>query len=263
MLKRGLAILWMSMILVGVFSVSLVYGASQTKKQLTVLTYANWNPFEYLDKGKLVGFDVELVQALAKEAGYTCEVENVGWDALFTQLKSGNGDLGISGITITDARKQTYDFSLSYFVSRQSMVVNADSGIKTAADLKTKTVAVQSGSTGEEATEKILGKNSPNIKKIKNGLTYLELMNNDVDAVVGDDTSNQKYLLNNPNKKLILIQDKASFDPEYFGMMFLKGSPLKTVFDKAFQKSLDNGIYSKIYQKWFGVKPDLKELKTL
>lgn len=237
--------------------------ATSSKKTLNVLTYANWNPFEYLDKGELVGFDVELVKAVAKEAGYECDVKNVGWDEMFTQVKSNTADLGISGITINDERKQTYDFSIPYFVSRQSIVVKNDSDIKSGADLKNnKTVAVQNGSTGQESVEKILGKNSDKVKKIKGGLTYMELIHNDADAVVGDDTSNQEFIKNNSNENLKIIQDKESFAPEYFGILYPKDSKLKAEFDKALNKLYDNGTYKEIYMKWFKVEPNIDELKA-
>ncbi|AJA47286.1 histidine-binding protein [Clostridium pasteurianum DSM 525 = ATCC 6013] len=232
------------------------------KKKLTILTYANWNPFEYLDKGQLVGFDIDLIKALADEAGYKYDIKNSGWDAMFNQIKGNKADLGISGVTITDARKQTYDFSVPYFISRQSIVVKNTSTVKSGADLKDKTIAVQNGSTGQEAVEKLIGKDNPNIKKLKSGLSYMELMHGDADAVVGDDTSNKEFLKNNSNQDLKIIQDKDSFAPEYFGIIYPKGSKIKADFDKALDKLYSNGTYTKIYQKWFKVDPDINELKA-
>lgn len=236
--------------------------ATSSKKTLKILTYANWNPFEYLDKGKLVGFDVDLVKALSEEAGYKYELKNVGWDEMFTQIKGNTADLGISGITINSDRKQTYDFSAPYFVSRQSILVKKNSTIKSGADLTGKTIAVQSGSTGQDAVEKILGKNNDKIKKLKSGLTYMELIHGDVDAVVGDDTSNKEFLKNNSKENLKVIEDKDAFAPEYFGIMYPKDSKVKADFNKALTKLYDNGTFAKIYIKWFKVSPDIKELKA-
>lgn len=237
--------------------------ATNSKPTLKVLTYANWNPFEYLDKGELVGFDVDLIKAMSKEAGYECEVKNVGWDEMFTQIKSKTADVGISGITITDERKQTYDFSAPYFVSRQSIVVRSDSDIKSGEDLKNnKIIAVQNGSTGQESVEKLLGKNNENIKKLKSGLTYMELIHKDADAVVGDDTSNQEFIKNNSNENLKIVQDKDAFAPEYFGILYPKDSKLKAEFDKALNTLYDNGTFEQIYKKWFKVEPNIDELKA-
>ena len=234
-----------------------------SKKTLNILTYANWNPFEYLDKGELVGFDIDLIKALSKEAGYECKVKNVGWDEMFTQIKGNTADAGISGITITDDRKQTYDFSERYFISRQSVVVKNDSDIKTGEDLKNnKIIGVQNGSTGQEAAEKLLGKNNENIKKFKNGLHYMELVNNNIDVAIGDDTNNQGFLKSNPDANLKIIQDENTFAPEYFGIMYPKDSKLKSEFDKALDTLYDNGTYKEIYMKWFKVEPNIDELKA-
>lgn len=232
------------------------------KQKITIITYANWNPFEYLDKGELVGFDVDLAKALAEEAGYEYEIKNVGWDAMFAELKNKTADVGISGITITDERKQTYDFSHPYFVSRQSIVVKQDSPIQTGEDLKEKIVAVQSGSTGQEAVEKLMGKNNEKIKKEKSGLTYMDMIHGDADAVVGDDTSNRAFVSSNSNEKVRIIQDEKTFSPEYFGIMYQKDSAVKAAFDKALHTLYENGKYAELYKKWFKVEPNMEELKA-
>jgi glutamine transport system substrate-binding protein len=237
--------------------------AGETKKQkLTIVTYANWNPFEYLDKGEVVGFDIDLAKEIAKEAGYEYEIKNVGWDAMFAEIKGKTADVGISGITITNERKQTYDFSHPYFISRQSIVVKQDSTVKNGEDLKEKIVAVQSGSTGQEAVEKLMGKNNEKIKKEKSGLTYMDMIHGDADAVVGDDTSNKAFLTNNPNEKVKIIQDEKSFAPEYFGLIYPKDSALKAEFDKALHKLYENGKYAELYKKWFKVDPNMEEIKA-
>jgi len=234
---------------------------ANAKKKLKIITYANWNPFEYLENGKLVGFDVELVEAVAKEAGYDYEITNVGWDAMFEQLRSSTADVGISGITITDARKQTFEFSRPYFVSRQSIVVKDSSTVQSGEDLKGKAVAVQNGSTGQEAMEKLVGKNNEDVKKLKSGLPYMELNNGGVDAVVGDDTSNQAFLANNSDQKLRIVHDEKTFAPEYFGMMYPKNSTIRADFNTALKKLYDNGTFATIYKKWFKVEPNMEELK--
>lgn len=233
------------------------------KKTLNVLTYANWNPFEYLDKGQIVGFDIDLMKALADEAGYKYDIKNCGWDEMFTQLQGKSADMGISGITITDDRKQTYDFSAPYFVSKQSMIVKANSTIKTGEDLKSnKIIGVQNGSTGQEAIEKLIGKNNSNIKKYKNGLQYMAVIKGEIDVAIGDDTNNKNFLNSNKDAGLKIIQDEKAFAPEYFGLMFPKGSELKPAFDKAIKTLIDNGKYAEIYKKWFKVDADIAAIKA-
>ncbi|MTT33337.1 transporter substrate-binding domain-containing protein [Terrilactibacillus sp. BCM23-1] len=238
-------------------------GSSEPKKTLKVGTDASYAPFEYMDKGKITGFDVDFLKAVMKEAGYKYNLVNVGWDPLFVELKNKTSDLGISAITINDERKQTYDFSKAYFLSTNEILVPENSKIKSAADLKGKRIAVQSGTTGQEAVEKLIGKNNKNIKKFKqNTLAIQELIHGGADAVVADNTVVEDYAKNNPNQKLKVIADKKAFAPEYYGLMFPKGSKLKPTFDKAIETLYDNGTYEKIYKKWFKVKPDVANLKA-
>lgn len=104
-------------------------GETEEKKTLRVVTDAAYAPFEYQDKGEIVGFDVDFIEAVAEEAGYQIEIEHVGWDPLFVEIKDEIADLGISAITINDDRKQTYDFSVPYFLSTNKILVPEGSDI--------------------------------------------------------------------------------------------------------------------------------------
>lgn len=83
---------------------------SNEKKVLNVGTEATFAPFEFMDKGKMTGFDVDLLNALAEEAGYEVKMENTGWDAMFAGLQSKQLDIGIAGITIDKERKRPMTF---------------------------------------------------------------------------------------------------------------------------------------------------------
>jgi glutamine transport system substrate-binding protein len=242
-------------------------GTSKTsgseKKTLKVVTDAAYAPFEYQDKGKVVGFDVDFINAVAKAAGYTANVEHVGWDPVFTELKEKTADLGISAITITDERKQTYDFSIPYFLSKNEILVPKDSDIKSAQDLKGKKVAVQNGTTGQEAVETLFGKNYDKLKKFdNNNLAILELKGKGADAVVADNSVVETYVKNNPNDNFKVIEDDKAFAKEYYGLMLPKGSKLKADLDKGIKKVIADGTYEKLYKKWFKVSPDLETLKA-
>ncbi|MGM7724026.1 basic amino acid ABC transporter substrate-binding protein [Metabacillus sp. Hm71] len=235
----------------------------EKKEKLRVVTEANYAPFEYQDKGEVVGFDIDFIKAVAEEAGYEVEVVNVGWDPLFVEIKDKIADIGLSAITINDDRKQTYDFSVPYFLSTNKILVPEDSDIKSAEDLKGKVIAVQTGTTGQEAVDSIVGKNNPNVKKFENNnLAIMELNSGGADAVVADNTVVEEYVENNPDKKLKVVEDADNFAAEYYGLMFPKGSELKAEFDEAINKILDNGKYTEIYNEWFGSDPDIENLKA-
>lgn len=238
-------------------------GSGAAKKELRVVTDAAYAPFEYMEGDKIVGFDIDFLKAVAKEAGYELKIENVGWDPIFVEIKSERADLAVSSISINDERKQTYDFSLPYFLSTNKILVREDSDIKSAADLKGKVVAVQNGTTGQAAMDKLLGKNNEDIKKFdNNNLAIMEMLSGGADAVVADNGVVEVYAKNNPKEKLKVIEDSGSFEAEYYGILFPKGTDLKADFDKAIKKIVENGTYEKIYQEWFGQEPNLEMLKA-
>lgn len=236
-------------------------GKNSEKKKLKVATEANYAPFVYLDQGEITGFDVDFINAVAAEAGYEIELVHVGWDPLFVEVKDKLSDIGICAITINDEREQTYDFSVPYYLSTNEILVPEGSDIKSAADLKGKVVAVLGGTTGQEAVESILGKNHKDIKKFdNNNLAILEMLSGGADAVVADNAVVQEYANNNPDKKLSIIKDEEGFEKEFYGLMFPKGSELKSDFDVAVTEVLENGTYKKIYEEWFGAEPDVETI---
>lgn len=253
-------------VLVGLMGLMAACGGSGTgggKEKLEIVTDAAYAPFESMDGDKIVGFDVDFLDAVMKEAGYEYELKNIGWDPLFAAIQGETADLAISAITINEDRKQTYDFSAPYFESRNMILVPEGSDIKSAEDLKGKVVAVQNGTTGQEAVESLLGDNDENIKKFENNvLAIMELLKGGADAVVADNSVVQTYVKNNPDKKLVAIPDEDSFDPEFYGLMFPKGSDLKADIDKAVKAVIEDGTYSEIYKKWFGEEPNLETLKA-
>lgn len=235
----------------------------EEKKTLRVVTDAAYAPFEYMDKDKIVGFDIDFLKAVAKEAGYELDIAHVGWDPIFVEIEGKLADVAISSITINDDRKQSYDFSLPYFLSTNKILVPEGSDIQTAEDLKGKKVAVQNGTTGQEVVEALLGKNHKDIKKFENNnLAILELTSGGADAVVADNGVVESYAKNNPDQKLVVLEDKGAFSAEFYGVMFPKGSAVKADFDKAIEKIFEDGTYTKIYKQWFGQDPDLETIKA-
>ncbi|MCL6586993.1 MAG: basic amino acid ABC transporter substrate-binding protein [Anoxybacillus sp.] len=236
-------------------------GSGGGKQKVTIGTDASFAPFEYMDKGKIVGFDVDFLDAVMKEAGLDYELKNIGWDPLFAAVQGKEVDLAISGITINDKRKQTYDFSVPYFESTHMILTKEDSPIKNALDLKGKVVGVQNGTTGQAAVEKLLGAENKNIKKFENTVVaIMDLLNGGVDAVVTDNAVANEYVKNNPDKKLRAIEDPTNFESEFYGLMFPKGSDLKPKVDEAIKKVIKSGKYAEIYKKWFGNEPNVDNL---
>ncbi|GAA0487785.1 basic amino acid ABC transporter substrate-binding protein [Salinibacillus aidingensis] len=226
-------------------------------KELTIATDAAFAPFEFMDKGEVTGFDVDFATAVLKEAGYKANFDNVGWETMLQNIVNEKADLGVAGITITDERKETYDFSKPYFESTQLILVPEDSQISSVEDLKDKNVGVQISTTGAEAAQKIFGKNSDQIHQYDQvPLAIMAMQQNDVDAVIVDNAVAQEYLKNNPDAEIKIVKDKNAFESEYYGFMFPKGSDLVDEINQAMETVMENGTYDEIYKEWFGQKPD-------
>lgn len=233
------------------------------KQKLRVVTDAAYAPFEYMDKDKIIGFDVDVFTAAAEEAGYDFEIVNVGWDPLFAELENGTADVGLSAITINDDRLKSYDFSVPYFESTNKILAPEGTDIKKAADLTDKTVAVQSGTTGADAVDALLGNGNEKVKKFENNnLAILEMKNQGAAAVVADNAVLEAYAKNNPQDNFIVIEDKEGFESEYYGFMFPKDSELEADLSKGLNTIFDNGKYAEIYKEWFGQDPDIENLKS-
>lgn len=229
-----------------------------------VVTHANWNPFEYMQNGEIVGFDIDLTREAAKRAGLTMDLTDAGWEALFEQIRSHQADMAVSGITITPERQASYLFSKPYFMSRQAILVKEGSDIHSAKDLlEGKEVAVQNGSTGQEALEKLMGKNHPAIKKTP--MSIQMLIGGQVDALVGDETSVKAIMAQYPEQHLSIVYDDEAFTPEFFGMLYPKdqGVDLQKKMDIALDAMIQDGTYGKIYEKWFKTAPSEEVLERL
>ena len=226
-------------------------------KVYVVGTDAAYAPFESQNpKGDIVGFDVDVVKAAAAKAGIEVKFVNTPWEGIFNALAQGDRDMIVSAVTITDERKQTIDFSTPYFDAVQLIAVKADSKIAKFDDLKKAKVGVQTGTTGDEAVTKLLGKTSTAIKRFESTpLALKELEAGGVDAVVADNGVVIHYVANNAGAKFKTVADQ-SFAPEQYGVAFKKGNTeLQGKIDKGLADIKADGTYNKIYAQYFGAPP--------
>lgn len=224
-------------------------GQSGAKKKYIVGTDAAYAPFESVSaSGEIVGLDIDLIKKLAEIGGFEVDVKNIAWDPLFQALENGEIDMAISAITITDKRKETYDFTDPYFVANQLILVPGDSDVKKFEDLKTKTVAVQNGTTGHEVVKKLLGETSPQIKSFDSTpLAIQDMLIKGSDAVVADNAVVMEFVKQNPDKKLKIVED-PSFEKEYYGIAVKKGNKeLLDLLNGALKKLKESGGLKEIF----------------
>ena len=141
--------------------------ADNSNKVYRVAMNAEFAPFESLDSSNQVqGFDVDLMNAIAKAGDLNIRYKNQPWDGLFASLKSKDNDILISGITITDERRQTMVFSRPYFEVKQVVLVSDGHNIQSVNDLtKLDKIAVSTGTTGDYAAQKLFGATSPKVAR--------------------------------------------------------------------------------------------------
>lgn len=221
-------------------------------KELLVATDTAFVPFEFRENGKYTGFDIELWEAIAKEAGLKYSLRPMDFNGIIPGLQTRNIDVALAGITIRDDRKKVIDFSDPYYESGLAILVDTNNTeIKTAKDLDGKLVAVKIGT----ATVDYLKSNVPNAKlklfpNIDNA--FLELATGRVEAVVHD-TPNLQYFAKTGGKgKVKVVGSLKSGD--FYGIAFPKGSELVPVVNSALKTLQANGQYDALYAKWFGEK---------
>lgn len=228
---------------------------SGEKKLLRVGTEPTFAPFEFADENdenKYVGFDMDLIRAIGKQMGYDVEIVNMGFDSLIPALDSGNIDVAVSGITITDERQKKVLFTSPYYDSGLTIVVlNDNDEIKDFDDLEGKPIAAQIGTTGSLEANRI--KNALVKEFNSNNECYLELKNKGVVAVINDRPVNDYFLSNGGDEyaKSVGVPRNA----ESYGIAAAqKNTELVKQIDEALEALKKNGEYDKIYEKWFGKK---------
>lgn len=222
--------------------------------EYTVGTGATYRPFEFQTPSKeIVGFDIDLMKAIAQAQGFDVRFINTLWGVIFESVKNGDRDIIMSGITITPKRQETVDFSYPYFAAHQLILTQKHLKVNSMNDLKGLNVAVVANSAGDIACSEAFGKASRNIKRFDNTpLALEELSAGGVDAAVGDVGVFAYYALQNPDKAFNQARD-PSFKDQYFGIAVRKGN--KEVLDQinaGLKKVIADGTYAKIYAKWFG-----------
>ncbi|NKI71298.1 transporter substrate-binding domain-containing protein [Collimonas pratensis] len=227
--------------------------ASTAVKEYVVGTGATYAPFEYENEHKeLVGFDIDVVKAIAEKEGFKVKFINTPFDGIFTALAQGDRDIIASGLTITEKRKLTVDFSDPYFEAGQVIVVPNDSKIQKIGDLKPLKVGVLQGSTGDEMMQKLAGDNNANIKRFESTpLAMKELETGGVSAVIADKGAVVHYLSNNQVKGIRMVTDD-NFPKEYFGIAVQKGNAaLLEKINHGLAAIKADGSYDKLHAQYF------------
>lgn len=225
-------------------------------KTYKVAMNADFAPFESTGSdGKVQGFDVDLMNAIAKEEGFKIEYRDQPWDGLFATLKSGDNDILISAITITPERRETMAFSNPYFEVKQVILVPKGQHITSVQDLKQLTrIGVVTGNTADIAATKILGTEAANQKvaRFENlALVIKELESGGIQAMISDSAVVGNYVKLHPNQGFTIVE-VPDFEKEEYGIALRPDETelLKRIND-GLAKIRANGEYDRIYHQYF------------
>ncbi|WP_266379958.1 transporter substrate-binding domain-containing protein [Streptomyces canus] len=221
--------------------------------QLTTCTHLPYPPFQSEIDGKVQGFDVSLIDLVAKDLGVKQKVLDTPFENFKTGafLNSGDCDLAAAGMTITEERKKNVDFSDPYFDATQALLVAKGSGISSLADAKARKVQLgaQAQTTGEDYV-KSQGFDPVSFESsdaVLNGLR-----SGQVKAVVIDYPVVQGWLKNKANADAFQVADNINTGEQY-GFTVKKGNTkLLAAVNKALADAKADGTYKKLYEKWIG-----------
>lgn len=189
---------------------------------ITVATNPEYPPFEYVEGDKIVGYDIELWDAIAKKAGIEYKIEAMDFDAVISAVATNKNTVGLSGISITDERKLTVDFSEGYINAGLVVIVRADKPFATKEELAGKKIGVQLGTTSDFTAEEITGKD--NVSQYKTFLNaIMELQGNNLDAVIIDKPVGQAILASLKDDNLVMVD--MGLQADWYGIEVNKQNP--------------------------------------
>lgn len=234
-----------------VMSVALA-ACGSADQPLQIGTDATWPPFEFVDEEtkELVGFDIDLMNAIAERAGIEFEFVNAGFDPVLAGVAECQYDAAISAITITADRQENMNFTRPYFAAGQLVTVAIDNEtIQGPGDLAGHTVGAQIGTTGAIEVEAIEGAELKTYDDI--GLAFQDLINGQIDAIVADNSLALGYIAQNRDT-IMAVGD--TFTAEEFGIAVCpENADLLVTLDTALGELIDEGYVDGLVAEWLAV----------
>lgn len=218
---------------------------AESKGTLVMATNAEFPPYEFHDGGEIVGIDVEIARAIATEMGMDFEIEDIAFDSIIPEVTSGKADFGAAGMTVTEDRKQSVDFSDPYATATQVVIVKDGSDIASVDDLTGKTIGVQLGTTGDIYVGDV---EDATVERYNKGFEAVQALTQDkVDAVVIDGEPAKVFVEQNEGLKIL---DEA-FTTEEYAICVKKGNTeLLEGINAAIAKLKESGELQEIVDKY-------------
>ncbi len=245
---------------IAVIAVVCVAGASYAvmvdndEDYLIVETSPDFAPFDYLYNGDFAGIDMDIIRAVCDDMGYKVKFRQNSFDSILLSVPQGKCDIGASGFTIDDERKDSVNFSTPYAQVNQVVVAPIGTDIKTVDDLKNRIISVQQGTTGAKYAEGV--SNNVTFQKTYSDV-ILDLTTGKADCEVVDSTVAVAQVAAHPELQILDILYDSPI--EEYGFIFAKGNTeLLEKFNTSFQHIVDTGLYDMIWNHYEskGFSPD-------
>ena len=218
--------------------------------KLIMATNAYFQPYEYYEGEKIVGIDAEIAAAIAEKLGLELVIEDMAFDSIITAVSEGSADFGLAGMTVTEKRLESVDFSISYATGVQSIIVPEGSAITTVDDLYAEgaayKVGVQLGTTGDIYATDDFG--SDLVTTYTNGNEAVNaLLGGDVDCVIIDNEPAKAFVANNQGLKIL---DTTYADEDYAACIKKGNKALLEAVNKAIDELMADGTIDAIIAKY-------------
>ena len=249
-MKKILSILLVSCLTLSLFACGNTATATKEgsgSSKLIVGTSAGFPPYEYREGNKIVGIDAEIIEAIAADLGYTLEWQDMKFDSLISALASNKVDIVIAGMTVTEDRKESVDFTDTYTAAVQSIIVKKGGNITNLDDVEGKLIGVQQGTTGDIYASDDYGNDK--VQRFNEGADAVQaLLNGKIDCVIIDDQVAKNFV--DTHKTALELLDTAYTEEEY-AMAVKKGNTqLLNQVNKSIKKLKDNGTLRRIIDKY-------------
>lgn len=213
---------------------------------LTMATNATFPPYEYYEGNDVVGIDAEIAKAIADKLGLKLEIQDMEFNSIITAVQSGKADLGLAGMTVTDERKQSVDFSDSYATGIQSVIVKDGSSIKSIDDLKGKKIGVQLATTGDIYAKDDFGEE--NVEEYNKGAdAVMALTSGKIDAVIIDNQPAKSFVETTDGLQIL---DTDYVQEDYAAAIAKGNTDLLNAVNGALKELKEDGTIQKILDKY-------------
>jgi len=234
-----------------------VAAGTVSAETLRVVTDPSFVPFEMMDQqtGEMIGFDMEIIREVADRAGFEIDLNTMDFNGIIPALQTGNVDIAIAGITITDQREEIVDFSDPYYDSGLRILVRqGEDGVTELDDLEGKKIGTKIGSTSYDYLMKTLEKDDGVTPYPGSSDMYMALMSRAIDAVFYD-APNVGYFARTGGKGKVKTVGPL-YEGQQYGIALKNGSEWIDEVNEALASMKADGTYQTIYEKWFGPMPE-------